>query len=58
MENEAAQTDLFYLFGTALLIGLLVGLQREFVQVWQKEEEKCITSPASPRAWPIQKSDR
>ncbi len=30
MENEAAQIDLFYRFGAALVIGLLVGLQREY----------------------------
>ena len=40
MENDAAQIDLFYRFGAALLIGLLVGLQREFAHVRQKEEEK------------------
>lgn len=40
MENDTAQIDLFYRFGAALLIGLLVGLQREFAHVRQKEEEK------------------
>ena len=30
METEPAQVELFYRFGAALLIGLLVGLQREY----------------------------
>ena len=40
MENDVVQIDLFYRFGAALLIGLLVGLQREFAHIRKKEEEK------------------
>ena len=56
MENGAAQIDLFYRFGAALLIGLLVGLQREFTHVRRKEEENLgdtglyLSSIASRRA--------
>ena len=39
---ETAQVDLFYRFGAALLIGLMVGLQREFAHLRQKEEEKAF----------------
>ena len=39
---ETAQVDLFYRFGAALLIGLMVGLQREFAHLRQKEEEKVF----------------
>ena len=38
MENKAAQLDLFYRLGAALLIS--PGLQREFAHVRRKEEEK------------------
>jgi uncharacterized membrane protein (DUF4010 family) len=42
MTVEAAPIDLFYRFGAALLIGLLVGLQREYAYLQQKQEEKSF----------------
>lgn len=42
METEATQLNLFYRFGAALLIGLLIGLQREFAHLRQVEEEKAF----------------
>ncbi|MEN8133605.1 MAG: MgtC/SapB family protein [Pseudomonadota bacterium] len=42
MELEADYIDLFYRFGAALLIGLLVGLQREYAHLQQKQEEKSF----------------
>ncbi len=39
---ETAQLDLFYRFGAALLIGLMVGLQREFAHMRQEREEKAF----------------
>lgn len=39
---ETVHVDLFYRFGAALLIGLMVGLQREFAHLRQKEEEKAF----------------
>jgi uncharacterized membrane protein (DUF4010 family) len=39
---EAGYIDLFYRFGAALLIGLLVGLQREYAHMQQKQEEKSF----------------
>jgi uncharacterized membrane protein (DUF4010 family) len=38
----ADHIDLFYRFGAALLIGLLVGLQREYAHLQQKQEEKSF----------------
>ncbi len=42
MASEVEQLDLFYRFGAALLIGLLVGLQREYAHLQQKQEEKSF----------------
>ncbi len=42
MVFETAQIDLFYRFGTALLIGLLVGLQREYAHLQPGEEERSF----------------
>jgi len=42
MATGLEHIDLFYRFGTALLIGLLVGLQREYVHLQQKREEKSF----------------
>ena len=39
MDTETVQLDVFSRFGAALLIGLLVGLQREFASLQQHEEE-------------------
>jgi len=39
---EAIHIDLFYRFGAALLIGLLVGLQREYAHLQQKQEENSF----------------
>jgi len=38
MQPEPDQIDLFYRFGAALLIGLLVGLQREYSHLQEAEE--------------------
>lgn len=40
MENDALQLDLFYRFGVALVIGLLVGLQREYAYRTDDSEEE------------------
>ncbi|MGB5339775.1 MAG: MgtC/SapB family protein, partial [Gammaproteobacteria bacterium] len=42
MDAEVIKIDLFYRFGTALLIGLLVGLQREYAHFQQTQEEKIF----------------
>ena len=42
MVTEADQLSLFYRFGAALLIGLLVGLQREYAHLQQAKEEKTF----------------
>ncbi|MFQ5569262.1 MAG: MgtC/SapB family protein [Rhodothermales bacterium] len=42
MENEAAQIDLFYRFGAALVIGLLVGLQREYAHFRENGENRLF----------------
>lgn len=42
MEFGAAPVELFYRFGAALLIGLLVGLQREYAYLQQKQDEKSF----------------
>jgi uncharacterized membrane protein (DUF4010 family) len=42
MTTEPHQIDLFYRFGAALLIGLLVGLQREYSHLQQNPEEKLF----------------
>lgn len=42
MEPETVNIDLFYRFGTALLIGLLVGLQREYAHLQETQEEKTF----------------
>jgi hypothetical protein len=42
MTTEPGQIDLFYRFGAALLIGLLVGLQREYSHLQQEQEEKLF----------------
>jgi uncharacterized membrane protein (DUF4010 family) len=42
MDAEVIKIDLFYRFGTALLIGLLVGLQREYAHFQQAQEEKIF----------------
>ena len=42
MAVEAEQLNLFYRFGAALLIGLLVGLQREYAHMQQQHEEKSF----------------
>jgi uncharacterized membrane protein (DUF4010 family) len=42
METGLAHIELFYRFGTALLIGLLVGLQREYAHLQQEREEKSF----------------
>jgi uncharacterized membrane protein (DUF4010 family) len=39
MESTVVPVDIFYRFGAALLIGLLVGLQREYAHL-QKEQER------------------
>jgi uncharacterized membrane protein (DUF4010 family) len=39
MESAVVPVDIFYRFGAALLIGLLVGLQREYAHL-QKEQEQ------------------
>jgi len=40
--TEPDHIDLFYRFGAALLIGLLVGLQREYAHLQQEQEEKSF----------------
>lgn len=42
MTADAEQIDLFYRFGAALLIGLLVGLQREYAHLQEKQAEKSF----------------
>lgn len=42
MPAELEPIDLFYRFGAALLIGLLVGLQREYSHLQQEPEEKLF----------------
>ena len=42
MQAEPDHVALYYRFGAALLIGLLVGLQREYSQLQQKEYEKMF----------------
>ncbi|HUT41076.1 MAG TPA: MgtC/SapB family protein [Gammaproteobacteria bacterium] len=42
MQAEPDHIALYYRFGAALLIGLLVGLQREYSQLQQKEYEKMF----------------
>jgi len=42
MTSEPAQLDLFYRFGAALLIGLLVGLQREYSHLEEQEQERIF----------------
>ncbi len=42
MAIEINNIDLFYRFGAALLIGLLVGLQREYAHLQQNQEEKSF----------------
>jgi uncharacterized membrane protein (DUF4010 family) len=39
---DADQIDLFYRFGAALLIGLLVGLQREYAHLQHEQEEQSF----------------
>ena len=40
MEAAAVQMDIFYRFGAALLIGLLVGLQREYAHLQEQPEKE------------------
>ena len=42
MTPGTEQIDIFYRFGAALLIGLLVGLQREYAYLKKKREEKSF----------------
>lgn len=42
MVAEPDQIDLFYRFGAALLIGLLVGLQREYAHLQHEQEEQSF----------------
>lgn len=42
MTSELDVIDTFYRFGAALLIGLLVGLQRAYAHLQQEEEEKSF----------------
>ena len=42
MSTDAEQIDLFYRFGAALLIGLLVGLQRAYASLQEAQEEKSF----------------
>lgn len=40
MENAPAQLDLFYRFGVALVIGFLIGLQREYAYGQEKQQDE------------------
>lgn len=42
MVTEPDQIDLFYRFGAALLIGLLIGLQREYAHLQHEQEEQSF----------------
>ncbi|MEZ5541848.1 MAG: MgtC/SapB family protein [Pseudomonadota bacterium] len=42
MPGELTQSELFYRFGAALLIGLLIGLQREYSHLAEQETEKIF----------------
>jgi uncharacterized membrane protein (DUF4010 family) len=42
MTSEVDVIDTFYRFGAALLIGLLVGLKREYAHLQQEQEEKSF----------------
>lgn len=42
MPGDGGQIELFYRFGAALLIGLLVGLQREYSHLAEQEAEKIF----------------
>ena len=51
MVTEADQLSLFYRFGAALLIGLLVGLQREYAHLQQAKEEKSFGGVRTSLYW-------
>lgn len=48
-----AQTDLFYRFGVALFIGILVGLQREYASERYSNEERSSGMFAGVRTFPL-----
>jgi uncharacterized membrane protein (DUF4010 family) len=48
-----AQTDLFYRFGVALFIGILVGLQREYASEQFSDDERSTGMFAGVRTFPL-----